>query len=325
MPSYDLLNSAQDAFAAAITAYYPLLLIYGTRILGAVALLGFGVICVRLAWTRSIIGAVEELLGGILKLGLCYAVMANLDTWGNAIVDTGKTIGTQVAGVSPYTLTPSGIYGQGLALVSLLTYSRSFGMWFHLIDDLVNFLLAIIIPLIWLAAALMYFFVLLEALWVIATGPIITGFSALDYTFEMFMRWLWRLLAIAVKIMALLLILAVGMALAIDWASILTGAGLDVNTHRIFYDTLTVAESILFLLCVWFLPNAAMRLVSATGTALGFGEGLLAGAASAASGAASAGASKAASAVGQTAVNAAGAGAEAVGNLAEKVQSMLMR
>src|SRR5215472_9510162 len=205
------------------------------------------------AFINGIIQAVRAL--GLVRVGVVYAVMSHGMEWGTDIINTGQTIGAAVSGESPASLTPSGIYSTGLSLIDAIYDARAWGMWFHPIQDLALLSVTIITQMTWLATASIYLWALIESVYAVAINPILVCFAPLEYTFPMLVTWGQRLLALCTKIIALLLVLAVGMALAADWSNYLNVLGHGINDHRVYYATVTLVESLVFLSAVWWLPN----------------------------------------------------------------------
>jgi hypothetical protein len=77
------------------------------------------------------------------------------------------------------------------------------------------------------------------------------------------LRWGERLLGLAVKIISILLIVAVGVTLGGGWTSYLNGLGLSINDHRIYFATLALVESWAFLVGVWIIPRMVAGNISA--------------------------------------------------------------
>jgi hypothetical protein len=76
------LGALLATFTASLNNYYPLILTYGTRLLGILVVLGLGLVAVRVAASGSIVTALHELLWGVIKLGLVFAIMEHLQDWG---------------------------------------------------------------------------------------------------------------------------------------------------------------------------------------------------------------------------------------------------
>jgi hypothetical protein len=256
-----ILNGILADFQAACLIYQPMLVAWAIRILSATTFLGFGIVMVQNARRRDFWTMLDGLFMSLLRIGIVYVVLANSLDWGQGIIDLGKAVGVSVSGQSPEVMTPSGIYDLGTATVHTLLHDGTFMKWLHPIDAISNGVILIITQLTWLCAAVIYLFVLIQCAYVVAIGPIKLSFATLEYTWPMLMVWFEALLSIAIKLMATLLTLAVGLTEANNWSTGFTALGLKVNLQPNYYAMQALGEAAVFALCLWSLPFLAHRLV----------------------------------------------------------------
>jgi hypothetical protein len=168
--------------------------------------------------------------------------------------------------------------------------------------------------LTWAISAIIYLWALIEAVWVVMIAPMALCFAPFEYTWPTMISWGGYALKTGIKVLALLLILAVGTALAGTWAAYFAGLGTGINKYRVYYATVALVESVIFLVAVWILPNQAARIIHTTGGG-GIEPGGDAGAASTL---------HIAQQAGKTAASAAGGAASGGKQLAQYVQQRLM-
>lgn len=257
MPTDVLLDKILNDFTNAAGTYYPQLVTWAIGVLATITLLQVGYLSVQAALSRDITGTLDILMVGIIRIAIVYTVMDHAWQWGTDLIQTGQQAGEQISGLSPSTLTPSGVYNLGLTLVNDLFAARSLGMWLHPIDDMAFVVVTLMVWMAWLCAAVIYLWLLIECVFVVAMGPIQLCFSTFEFTFPILFAYAGKLLALAVKVLVMLLVLAIGMNFVNQWITDLSGIGTTVNDHRIFYATTALVESILFVTMVWTLPNVA--------------------------------------------------------------------
>jgi P-type conjugative transfer protein TrbL len=272
MPPDNILDGVLQDFTAAANSFYPLILLYAVRILAAIVTLQICYLSIQAALRWDLMGMFEAFFLGFVRIALVWAVMDHLWDWANGFINTAEEIGADVSGQSPSTLTPSGVYNLGLHIISTLYGARSFGMWFHLIDDIVFMVVTLATQITFAAVGLVYLWTLLEALYHIAKGPIVLCWTAFDLTWEVLARWGERLLGLSLKVLSMLLMLAVGITLTGKWSTYLSGVGLGINDHRVFYAVLALIESLAFFAGVWIVPRMAASNIHAQLGGAGGGE-----------------------------------------------------
>jgi len=264
MPPDTILDDILGNFTNAAAGYFPQLLTIGVGLLG-------GLIVLQIAATFALgqrgsgshaHGTFFGIIQSFAPAFIALVVMDHCWDWGNDIINGGKDIGAAISGASPDSITPSGIYSQGLHMIGDIYTARSWGMWFHPIDDIALLLLTGVAIVMWLLAALYYLLVLLEAAYVVVQGPITLCWGAFEHSRASMHSWVAHLIGVAVKIVALLLMVSIVMSTSNDWIANLDGLGPDgINAYRVYYATVALAESIVALLAITTFPSIAGHLV----------------------------------------------------------------
>ena len=258
----NVLNQVLSDFQSAALNYQPLLVLWALRILTATTFLGGALLMVEAAKRREFAGMLDALFMGLLRIGICYVVLTNSLAWGQGIIDLGQQAGQQITGLSTLTLTPSGIVDAGGSTVQSLYDASTWMLWLHPIDNGSFRILLLVIRFVWFCAAIVYLFVLLQAAWAVAVGPIMLSFAALQYTWSCLFLWIEGLLTIAIKLMATLLTMVVGMREANTWAAAFHALGpRGISLNPIDNATLALLEAGAFTVLVWLLPYVAHRMV----------------------------------------------------------------
>jgi hypothetical protein len=262
----NLLNAVLSDFTTAAAAYYPMLVYWAVRILATMTFAQVGLLSVQMLRRRDLAGMLQVWLYGMIRVLAIYVIMANLWEWASSIITTLTDVGQRVSGQSPNVLTPSGIYDLGLSVCGTLLKARTFALIIRPIDDLIFMALLIVVQITWLCAAMIYLWVQIEAVYLIALGPIKLCWASFDYTYPTLLAWVESLLKAGTKILTVLLVLAIGITLATTWNNYLNGLGTSLNGNRISYATLAWAESIIFCYAVWYLPRRAAQNIRVEGS-----------------------------------------------------------
>jgi len=256
----NLLDTILGTFQGAANGWYVPLLHYGFDILAGITVLGLGV-----DWFEAGFGGLLDMLQGfmlsIVRMGIVYTIMAHILDWGRAIINTGTVIGATVSGVRE---TPSGVYTVGLHIIGTLVHDRSLGVWlfgFLNLEDFVFGIVIIVLWVIWVSAAILFFWTQLQAVFVVLWGPIVVCWTPLRYCWPTLFTWCGELLATAIKIAAFFLTLGVVMTFARQWDTDLTALGASLNSHRIAYELQTLIESVIFIGVLCYVPNRATSLI----------------------------------------------------------------
>src|SRR5215831_16857308 len=131
-----LLDNTLAGIVAAVQTYYPQLLIIMTAILAGLATLQLAMPAIRSIGNGNLVGFLPDFAITLLRIGLLLVCMANVADWGNDIIDGMKQVAGNVIGLNPATLTPSGVFNAGLAIVSTLEDTAGKGSWWHPILDI---------------------------------------------------------------------------------------------------------------------------------------------------------------------------------------------
>jgi type IV secretion system protein TrbL len=305
MVDNNLLNQVLNQFVTAIqTTWWPLLELYDIRILLLLAGLQIAMIAVRAVLTRNVTFLLDDLVTGLIRIGICWFVFTNAANFGQAVIDTGTAIGQDISTLSPLTLTPSGVLNQGLQLAAVVWQSKASGGWLtSAVQDLEFFFVGAVIVTCWSGAALIYLGALLEAAALVYGGPIVIAFTPFHWTAELLVRWALFVLAVAIKIAVLLMTLAVGMTIARIWTESLQAASPTLTTN-LWNLMLSAVESLIFVYLVLKLPALFTNLIGGS-PLFTFGESFVSMATGALGGAAASAGSATANAAGSAASSAA--------------------
>lgn len=263
------LNNILAQFQNLLNQWQPDILVYGTRLMVGIAALGGMMVVGRSAISGmkgGWLGLFQEMMFGFVKIACVYIIMGHIGDWGAGLASMGQAIGMAISGQSPYTLSPSGVFGWGLQLAHNLAVSRAASLWLtspigSVIDEIT---IHLILPVIWFCAAAMYLFVLLEMGFVIVFGPLLVAFATMDVAFPMLVNWAWWLLSLILKTVMIILILAFGAMMARQWSSAKPDG------------LMMIVEALLIFGLVWKFPDHVARLVSLRhGSALAFGEQMM--------------------------------------------------
>jgi hypothetical protein len=268
------LNTVLASFTGILAGWQNDILTYGLRIASGIAVLGGCMSAVRAASKGTWGGWVFEIMFGFFKLALVVAVMGNIFVWGQGIIDMGSQLASLISGQSPATITPTGIYSWGLEIAATLANIGTTSWWpSDWITNLITTILCnVIIPVIWFSAAAILLMVQLQAAFCLALGPIVVAFSAMEISFKILVDWIWGLVGLALKIVAVVLVLTEGVQLARTWIVNLASSGgtLGITSD----DGLMLVSSLLLFYCVWKLPNIIQGMVGGSAS-LGLGEAVM--------------------------------------------------
>jgi type IV secretory pathway TrbL component len=322
VPQYGFLDAALNDFINAIQdVWNPAFLITGVQIL-----LGLGAIALAIYAIQLLItGDVHQFILGysmtILSLALLYGVFLTAQTLATGIYNAFQTWAQYVTGMSPATLTPSGVMETGLQLARIFWGAAGNAAWYRIgLTSLETVFCAAVMVVAFAVAAIIYLLALIQV-WVLIIGAsVLLAFAALPWTWHIFPGWGVSLLSICFKIFFLLAILAVGLTEARGWSQAMAGASPTIVKDASLAVEAMI-ESLLFLALIFYIPGLMAGLVlGATGSVMNAGEALIGGMAAAG---ASAAEGLAAGAVQPGAiVGAVGKGAQAARAV---VKSMLLR
>lgn len=200
-----------------------------------------------------------ELLKKSLALGFLYAMIANAPIWFGAILTGFAQLGGQAAGLP--SLSPSTVFGQGLALFQ--TIYRGFASlgWFHLtMASLIALVAGLLMFLSFVLIAGQMLLALSEAYVGLGGGVILLGFSGSRWTIKFAENFIGWIVGVGVKLFFLYLLVGVGMTITAGWNSALTGWTVADPTLP-----LTIAGgALIFMLLSWEIPNVAARIAGSS-------------------------------------------------------------
>jgi type IV secretion system protein TrbL len=200
-----------------------------------------------------------EFLKKSLAFGFLYAMIANAPVWFSAILTGFAQLGGQAAGLP--SLSPSTVFGQGLALFQ--TIYRGFASlgWFHLtMASLIAIIAGLIMFLSFALIAGQMLLALSEAYVGLGGGVILLGFSGSRWTIKFAENFIAWIVGVGVKLFFLYLLVGVGMTITAGWNSALTGWTVSDPTLP-----LTIAGgALIFMLLSWEIPNVAARIAGSS-------------------------------------------------------------
>ncbi|HKD74472.1 MAG TPA: type IV secretion system protein [Ktedonobacterales bacterium] len=217
-----LLDNTLASIVAAVQTYYPQLVIIMSAVLAGLATLHLAMPAIRSISHGNLVGFLPDFAITLLRIGLLLVCMANVADWGNDIIDGMQQIAGNVTGQNPATLTPSGVFNAGLAILSTLEDAAGVGGWWHPILGIEYAVLIAIVFLAFFAAAVIFLLTLIAARWVIYTGPIWIALAGLEQTYDSFIQWGVRLIGISVYVLLQIMVIAVGLTLVHNWSTTLT-------------------------------------------------------------------------------------------------------
>jgi len=266
MPPDNILDGLLATFTAAVHGYYGPLLGYAAAILSGMAVLGLGIAWAKSDWTLSTV--LYRTLWSVIEIGFVFAIMEHITDWGNAVIDTERFIGSAVSGIA---LTPSGLYSMGLDLITTIDRARGWGLWLisvATLSDLVWWGMCWAIQIIWLIAALVYTWTLIECLIIVFVGaPLILPWSATEYTAGIKYSWGGRLLHVGVKLATLFMMLAIVKSITLQWGTYISSLGFIFNLHFYYYLGMTLSQGLAMLVLIWWAPNAVASMIHVNGGA----------------------------------------------------------
>jgi P-type conjugative transfer protein TrbL len=276
MTDNGLLNSVLTSFQGSISgAWGPTLSAYLLPLLLGLVVLQFGIIAIEAFVARDVPLLLIHILLGIIRVGIVVAIFQHAFDWGNDIVQTGQYIGTDIAGLDPTSLTPSGVFNTGLGVAHTIMQAKANGSWYNeLFQDFEFLLCGMAVGAAWLIASLLYLGALLEGTLLVYAGPLVIAFTPLAWTFDLLVLWVKSLLQIAFKIALILMTLGVGMLLAADWTAATIAAGPTLTTN-VWNLLIAVIQAALFAWFTWKVPNKLSGLAGGAAV-LGFTEGVIA-------------------------------------------------
>jgi hypothetical protein len=193
--------------------------------------------------------------------------MDNVFLWGNALPDMGQIIGTNISGQSPLAMTPSGFYDLGLQIIYIMDDARTVAAWFtHPLETVFFMGITILTYLTWIAASIIYLWLLIETKFYVAIGPITICFASFEHTWIVLEYWLVSLLQVGIRLLTALLILAIDITLAHAWTATLAAAGYSINRDAISFGMVQLLDAIIVFYALWTLPSRAANIIRSKGS-----------------------------------------------------------
>jgi P-type conjugative transfer protein TrbL len=314
------LNNALSDFENTIQGIWaPVLQAEGIQILLAVGAIAFAVYAIQLLVTHDLPTFILGLAYTIVSLAVLHAVFLYSQNLATDLLDGFQALGQQVTGLSPATLTPSGILQQGMQLVHILWTASGKASWFKAPEIAVETLIcSLLMTFAFAVSSIIYLLALIEVWTLIIGGSFLLAFAPLPWTWNIFPGWGLKVLAACVKTFFLMAVLALGLKEVGNWTAVMTtsSAGLATDASGMMQ---AVTEALLFVALVYYIPGLMASLVTGgAGAAITAGETILAGIVAEGAGQAGSGAK----ALGSAAANAA---ADSATKAMSKLHEMLMR
>jgi type IV secretion system protein TrbL len=200
-----------------------------------------------------------EFLKKSLALGFLYAMIVNAPTWFSAILNGFAQLGGRAAGIPG--LSPSTVFGNGLAMFQAIYRGFASLGWFHLtMASLIAVIAGLIMFLSFALIAGQMLLALSEAYVGLGGGVILLGFSGSRWTIKFAENFIGWIVGVGVKLFFLYLLVGVGMTITAAWNSALSGWTVADPTLP-----LTIAGgALIFLLLSWEIPNVAARIAGSS-------------------------------------------------------------
>jgi hypothetical protein len=266
IPPDQVLNNALAGFISAMQGYFPALLFWGTALLSAVVFCGLAYALLMAITNHDWFGMLMGMGWAFARVMIIYMLYQNFESIGSIFSTMGHTIGLAVSGLSPDNLTPSDLYSQGLLIINLLFKNRHWYAWFNLIGDIEFLFLITVTMTAWFAIATRYLFTIVEAEWTFIKGAVTVCFAAFPNTWPTLENWAVQMLKVGIRLIAIVLIVAIGLALAEDWTDALAAMGDSFNVNPIANGNIQMCEALLVLWAVWRLPQKADGLITSAGS-----------------------------------------------------------
>jgi len=316
MSQFLFLNNALSDFENTIQSVWgPVLQAQGIQILLAVGAIAFAVYAIQLLATHDLPTFMLGFGYTFVSLSVLHAVFLYSQDLATDVLNGFQALGQQVSGLSPATLTPSGVLQQGMQLVHILWTASGNASWFKAPTVAVETLICALLMLFAFAVSSIIYLLALVEVWALIIGAsLLLAFAPLPWTWNIFPGWGLRVLGACVKTFFLIAVLALGLNEAAGWTAAMTPSTTSfADNASLMMQAMT--EALLFFALVYYIPGIMASLVTGgAGAAITAGETILAGIVGE-------GASQAASsgkAIG-------GAAADAAVKAMSKLQEMLMR
>ena len=320
MLQFQFLNNALTDFENTIQGVWaPVLQAQGIQILLAVGAIAFAVYAIQLLATHDLPTFILGFAYTIVSLSVLHAVFLYSQDLATDMLSGFQALGQQVSGLSPTTLTPSGVLTQGIHLVQILWAAAGNASWFKAPTVAIETMIcAVVMVFAFAVASIIYLLALVEVWALIIGGSLLLAFAPLPWTWNIFPGWGLRVLGACVKTFFLIAVLALGLNEAAGWTTGMasTSSGLATNASLMMQ---AVTESLLFVALVHYIPGIMASLITGgAGAALTTGETILAGIVAE-------GADQAASGTKALGGATANAAADGAAKALKKVHEMLMR
>jgi P-type conjugative transfer protein TrbL len=189
-----------------------------------------------------------------MSIGVTFVIFTHAQEWGQDIIATFQQIGGATTGMSPLSLTPTGVMAQGFQLAAIFWQASARASWFTAPSSAIEFMFcSLVIVISFACAALTFVEVLIESAAVAVGGSILLPFSTVRWLRPLLPGWASAVVALGVRLMFLLMVLSIGLVLANQWSHSMAGNA-DSITGNTYLAVEAMVESLFFALLTWKLP-----------------------------------------------------------------------
>jgi TrbL/VirB6 plasmid conjugal transfer protein len=254
--NYGFLDQALQHFIDAIQGVWaPVFQSTGVQILLSIGAIALAVYTIQLLITGDVWQFIVGFAMTILALALLNAIFLTSQTLATLFYQGWIIWAQQVSGLSPNTMTPSGVMHIGLQLANTFWAAAGAASWIRAPISALE--LAVCTPIIIVAFFVASLILLLAEIqvWALIVGAsVLLAFAALPWTWGMFPGWGLSVLSSCVKVFFILAMLAVGLEEAVGWASTMTGASSSI-VENASLAVQAMIESLLFLGLIYYIPS----------------------------------------------------------------------
>ncbi len=271
----DFINAIQNNWSANFLSI-------GIEILLGLGAIAFAVYAIQLLITGDVHQFIMGFAMTVLSLALLYGVFVTSEELATDVYNGFQSWAQQLTGLSPATLSPSGVMESGLRLARIFWGAAGAASWFHEpFSALVTTFCSIAMVIAFAIAAIILLLAEVQAWALIVGGLALLAFAALPWTWHIFPGWGISVLSVCMKIFFIFAILAVGLTEAQGWTAAMAGSATTIVKDASLAIEAMI-ESLLFLGLVYYIPGLMSGLVlGAASSVMNAGEALIAGAAGA--------------------------------------------
>lgn len=225
----DILDTITNSYQTASSGWFSKLQGYATTLFWLLA-------AIELVWA-AITWALEKdamttfmaaFIKKIMGIGFFYALLLYASTWIPAIINSFQTAGKNAGGFSGAGITPSSVIDLGIGTAALMLEKiKDLSLFDSPMTIVVAGLSALGIVLAFTIIAAQLMIALIESYIIIGAGVLFLGFGGSRFTTDFAHKYVCYAFANGVKLFMLYLILAIGMAQAETWGTLLSTTELN--------------------------------------------------------------------------------------------------